>query len=175
MKIEIRQLHKNDDLSFFDCGTIELNQFLKQYAKENQFRHYIGTTYVAVVDDTIIGYFSISAGSIRIENFSSELSKKLPKYPLPVLRLTRLGIDIRYQNIGIGKQLLKFALRLTVKQKEQFACFALVVDAKTQSVGFYESFGFESVDAVSGTLDIRPYAQSMFLATKVIENSLRRE
>ncbi|HHC11552.1 MAG TPA: GNAT family N-acetyltransferase [Campylobacterales bacterium] len=175
MKIEIRLLHKNDDLSSFDCGIIELNQFLKQYAKQNQFRHFIGTTYVAVVDNIIIGYLSVSASSIRIADFSNELSKKLPKYPLPVLRLTRLGIDVKYQNIGIGKQLLKFTLGLTLKQKEQFGCFALVVDAKAQSVGFYEAFGFESVDVVSGTLDIRPYAQSMFLATKVIEKSLRRE
>ena len=172
IKIEIRLLHKNDDLSSFDCGTIELNQFLKQYAKQNQFKHYIGTTYVAVVDDIIIGYLSISASSIRIEELSNELSKKLPKYPLPILRLTRLGVDVKYQNLGIGKQLLKFTLGLTLKQKEQFGCFALVVDAKEKSVGFYEAYGFESIDVVSGTLDIRPYAQSMFLATKVIEKSL---
>lgn len=60
----------------------------------------------------------------------------------------------------MGKQLLKFALELSVKQKEQFGCFALVVDAK-ESIGFYEAFGFESVNVVSGTLDIRPYAQKV--------------
>jgi len=165
-------LHKNDDLASFDCDTIELNQFLKQYAKQNQFRHYIGTTYVAVMDAVIIGYLSVSASSIRIGDLSSELSRKLPKYPLPILRLTRLAVDVKYKNIGMGKQLLKFALELSVKQKEQFGCFALVVDAKEESIGFYEAFGFESINVVSGTLDIRPYAQSMFLATKVIEKSL---
>ncbi len=172
MKIEIRPLQKNDNLSYFDCGIVELNQFLRQYAKQNQFKHYIGTTYVAVAEDIIIGYLSVSAGSVRIEDFSSEHSKKLPKYPLPILRLTRLGVDIKYQNIGIGKQLLKFALQLTQKQKEKFGCFALVVDAKENSVGFYEAYGFEEIDIVSGTLDIRPYAKSMFLATKTIEKSL---
>lgn len=174
IKIEIRLLHKNDDLLSFDCGTIELNQFLKQYAKQNQFRHYIGTTYVAVVDDGIIGYLSVSASSIRIKDLSNELSKKFPRYPLPILRLSRLAIDVKYQNIGIGKQLLKFTLGLTIKQKEQFGCFALIVDAKEESVGFYKTFGFESIDVASGTLDIRPYAQSMFLATKVIEKSLKK-
>lgn len=172
MKIEIRPLQKNDNLSYFDCGIVELNQFLRQYAKQNQFKHYIGTTYVAVAEDIIIGYLSVSAGSVRIEDFSNEHSKKLPKYPLPILRLTRLGVDIKYQNIGIGKQLLKFALQLTLKQKEKFGCFALVVDAKENSVGFYEAYGFEEIDIVSGALDIRPYAKSMFLATKTIEKSL---
>jgi len=174
VKIEIRPLHKSDDLASFDCGIVELNQFLKQYAKQNQFRHYIGATYVAVVDECIIGYLSVSASSIRIDDLSHELSKKLPRYPLPILRLTRLAIDVKYQNIGIGKQLLKFTLGLTVKQKEQFGCFALVVDAKEKSVGFYEAYGFESVDVLSGTLDIRPYARSMFLSTKTIEKSLQK-
>ncbi len=172
MKIEIRQLHKSDNLSSFDCGVVELNQFLKQYARQNRFKHYIGTTYVAVVEDIIIGYLSVSAGSVRIENFSSEYSKKFPKYPLPILRLTRLAVDIKYQNIGIGKQLLKFALKLALIQKERFGCFALVVDAKEKSVGFYEAYGFEEIDIASGVLDIRPYAKSMFLATKTIEKSL---
>ena len=172
MKIEIRPLQKNDNLSSFDCGTVELNQFLKQYAKQNQFRHYIGTTYVAVLEDAIIGYLSVSAGSVRIDNLSSKHSKKLPRYPLPILRLTRLAVDIKYQNRGIGKQLLKFALKLTLMQKERFGCFALVVDAKENSAGFYEAYGFEKIDIVSGALDIRPYAKSMFLATKTIEKSL---
>ena len=172
MKIEIRLLQKNDALTHFDCGVVELNQFLKQYAKQNQFRHYIGTTYVAVVADIIIGYLSVSAGSVRIEKFSSELGRKLPKYPLPILRLTRLAVDLKYQNRGIGKQLLKFALKLALMQKERFGCFALVVDAKENSVGFYEAYGFEEIGIVSGALDIRPYAKSMFLATKTIEKSL---
>ena len=173
MKNEIRKLHKSDNLSSFDCGVVELNQFLKHYAKQNQFRHYIGTTYVAVVDDVVIGYLSISASSIRIEEWSNELSKKLPKYPLPILRLTRLAVDTKYQNIGMGKQLLKYALELALKQKEQFGCFALVVDAKENSVGFYEAYGFEDIDVISGALDIRPYAKSMFLATKTIKKGLQ--
>ena len=172
MKIEIRPLQKNDNLSSFDCGVVELNQFLKQYAKQNQFRHYIGTTYVAVSEDAVLGYLSVSAGSIRIEQYSAKYSKKLPKYPLSILRLTRLGVDVKYQNIGIGKQLLKFALQLAIKQKERFGCFALVVDAKEESVGFYKVYGFENIDVISGILDIRPYAQSMLLTTKTIEKSL---
>jgi len=97
------------------------------------------------MDAVIIGYLSVSASSIRIDDLSSELSKKLPKYPLPILRLTRLAIDVKYKNIGMGKQLLKFALELSVKQK---------------------AFGFESVNIVSGTLDIRPYATKYVLSYK---------
>ena len=66
---------------------------------------------------------------------------------------------------------MKFALKLALMQKERSGCFALVVDAKENSVGLYEAYGFEEIDIVSGALDIRPYAKSMFLATKTIEKS----
>ena len=173
MKIEIRLLDKKDTLTTFDCGVVELNQFLQKYAKQNQFRHYIGVTYVAVAEERIVGYFSVSAGSIRIENVSNSMASSLPRYPLPILRLTRLAIDMKFQNMGIGSQILKFVLQLTLSQKEQFGCFGLLVDAKEESMDFYRQYGFESIEVKAGALDIRPYAKSMFLATKVIAKSLR--
>ena len=77
-----------------------------------------------------------------------------------------------YQGFGIGSKLLKYILRLAISQKEQFGCFGIVVDAKEESVAFYRQYGFEAFDIVSGALDIRPYAQSMFLSTRTIEKSL---
>jgi len=44
-----------------------------------------------------------------------------------------------------------------------------VVDAKAESLSFYEQYGFESFSIQAGVLDTRPYAQSMFLSTKTIE------
>ena len=168
--IEIRLLTPKDNTSTFRCADVALDQYLKQYAKQNQFKHYIGTTYVACIEDTIIGYVSVSSSAMRADELSEVLTKKLPKYPLPILRLTRLAVDKKYQKQGIGKALLKFVLNLTLKQKEQFGCFGLVVDAKEDSVLFYEQFGFVSFSLEVGALDIRPFAQSMFLSTKTIES-----
>lgn len=170
--IEIRLLQKEDDTSSFDCKESNLNLFLKQYAKQNQFKHYIGTTYIAIFDNKVIGYVSVSSSSIRVDELGELIVKKLPQYPLPILRLTRLAVDKNYQHKGIGQTLLKWVLKLTLKQKEQFGCFGLVVDAKHESVMFYEQYGFESFCIHTGALDIRPYAQSMFLSTKMIESGL---
>ena len=167
--IEIRLLQKEDDTSSFDCKESNLNLFLKQYAKQNQFKHYIGTTYIAIFNNKVIGYVSVSSSSIRVDELGELIVKKLPQYPLPILRLTRLAVDKNYQHKGIGKALLKWVLKLTLKQKEQFGCFGLVVDAKPESVMFYEQYGFESFTIHAGALDIRPYAQTMFLSTKTIE------
>ena len=168
--IEIRLLQEGDDISRFDCGEPNLNLFLKQYAKQNQFKHYIGTTYIARYDNKIIGYASVSSSSIRMDELGKLAVKKSPKYPLPILRLTRLAVDKRYRQRGIGKVLLKWILKLALKQKEQFGCFGLVVDAKEESVAFYEQYGFERFAMHAGELDIRPYAQSMFLTIKTIES-----
>ena len=167
--IEIRLLTSRDDTSTFDCDDVSLNQYLRQYAKQNQFKHYIGTTYIALLGTRIVGYVSVSSSSIRTDEISENLTKKLPKYPLPILRLARLAVDKQYQKQGIGKALLKFVLQLTLKQKEQFGCFGLVVDAKVGSVSFYKQFGFVAFGLEVGALDIRPFAQSMFLSTKTIE------
>jgi len=70
----------------------------------------------------------------RIRRVGSQ--KNCRKYPLLILRLTRLAVDKDYQQKGIGKTLLKWVLKLTLKQKEQFGCFGLAVDARAQSVGF---------------------------------------
>jgi len=101
--IEIRRISQKDDTASFACGNSELDTYLKTYARQNQFRHYIGTTYVAVKDAGILGYVSLSAGSIYAEEISDALRRKLPQYPLPILRLTRMAVDHRHQGRGIGR------------------------------------------------------------------------
>jgi len=162
----VRVLQKNDDLSSFDCDDLELNLFLKKYAKQNQFRHYIGTTYVYIYEEKIIGFATVSVGSIRSENIQN--ISKYPKYPLPILRISRLAIDKSFKNQGFGKELLKFAINIAKEQKDKCGCIGILVDAKEKSVKFYEKFGFEILEVKSGNLDIRPYPKVMFLSMKTI-------
>jgi len=136
--IEIRALKKDDDRNNFSSGNLELDYFFQKYAGQNQFRHYIGVTYVALFKDEIIGFISVNSSSLLNKNFS----KKLPDYPLPVLNLARLAVDKKYQNQGIGKKLLKFVLMLSIEQKNRFGCVGIIVDAKVESVEFYEKLGF---------------------------------
>ncbi len=87
---------------------------------------------------------------------------------MPILRISRLAIDVKYQNNGIGKELLKFILNLSILQRDRFGCIGVVVDAKENSVSFYNQFDFELIDIVQGQLDIRPYPKSMFLSMSMI-------
>jgi len=57
----------------------------------------VGTTYVAVIGGRIVGFATVSAASIYVEDIPEKLRRRLPYYPLPVLRLARLAVDQRSQ------------------------------------------------------------------------------
>ena len=48
MAIQIRPLQPSDPRQDFISGQIDLDTFFQRYAGQNQFRHHIGVTYVAL-------------------------------------------------------------------------------------------------------------------------------
>lgn len=65
--IEIRILKPSDDRTSFLSGNTDPDRFFARYAGQNQFRHHVGTTYVAVEDDLIKGFVTVSASHIEID------------------------------------------------------------------------------------------------------------
>lgn len=74
--------------------------------------------------------------------------KRLPAYPLPVLRVARLGVDLRARGLGIGEALLRSALRLATAQRDSVGCLGVVVDAKPDAIEFYRKYGFVPLEDV---------------------------
>lgn len=171
--VEIRPLQPDDDRSGFSCGQSDLDRFFEHYAGQNQFKLHLAVTYVAVVDDRVAGFATTAAGAIeRVHVPDPRLRRRLPAYPLPVLRLARLGVDVRAQGLGIGKALLRHVLRLAVEQRDQVGCVGVVTDAKPDAVAFYESLGFAPLEGVrEGALHGEP--TPMFLAIDTIAAALR--
>ena len=163
--IEIRSLKKSDNRSGFTCGNLELDYFFQKFAGQNQYKHYIGVTYVAVLKEKIIGFISVNSSSLQNKNFA-----KLPNYPLPVLNLARIAVDKNFQNLGVGKKLLKFALLLSLEQKNRFGCIGVTVDIKEESIDFYKKYGFFELERKEPTR----YKNTtlMFLDMKTIEKAV---
>lgn len=173
--MEIRALRESDDRSRFRSGEPDLDRFLQKYAGQNQFRHHIGTTYVAVEQDFILAYATVAAGHIEIDHLPTALRKKVPRYPLPVLRLARLGVDISAQKQGLGKELLRFVLNLARRMAAEYGCLGVVVDAKPRAVAFYERFGFLTLEVLEGESQSKPSPIPMFLPMREIEAAVRRK
>src|SRR6266545_3760518 len=110
--MEIRALRANDERSTFESGDEALDRFFRKYAGQNQFRHYLGVTYVAVERDRVLGFATVAPGQIEIEDLPAAARKKVPRYPLPILRLARLAVDRSARSKGLGTELLRFVCRI---------------------------------------------------------------
>lgn len=163
MPVVIRALASRDDRSKFRSGNIDLDRFFQRFAGQNQFRHHIGATYVAVDGTTILGFATVAAASLETSVLPAAQRRRLPAYPLPVLRLARLAVDDRARGLGVGQALLRFCFSLAHDMARRLGCVGVVVDAKADAVGFYAKYGFFPLEMEAGQLRDRPEPAPMFL------------
>ena len=129
-------------LSKFNCGSEELNTYLKRFAKKND-KLGIGRTFVLLESTHALGFYTASMAQIEFKTLPKSSQGQLPKYPIPAVRIGRLAIDIKAQGKGLGEFLLMDALSRCVRASEEVAVFAVIVDAKNQQAkDFYLKYGF---------------------------------
>lgn len=173
--MEIRILRPSDERAGFRSGDADLDRFLQKYAGQNQFRHHVGTTYVAVEDARILGYATVAPGHIEVDELPERLRRRLPSYPLPVLRLGRLAVDESVRGQGLGRELSRLVLKLAMRLADDYGCIGVVVDAKLEAVPFYEKLGFMRMEVLEGQSEARPTPTAMFLPMTEIRAAARRE
>lgn len=166
--IRIRRLRPDDDRGRFVSGDPDLDHFFHRFAGQNQFRHHLGASYVAEADGHLLGFVTLSASSIEIDALPPEHTKRMPRYPLPVLRIARLAVASNARGQGIGQALLRFALGLARRTATEIGCVGVVVDAKPSAEPFYRRFGFEPMKTIEGALHERPEPRAMFLPLSAI-------
>ena len=141
--LRIEKLHSTHDVTSFDCGVEALNTFLKRYARQNQ-KADASQTYVGLMDQQIIGYYTLVASEIAFEDAPERLRKGLARYPVPTLLLARLAVQQGLQGKGIGQGLLQNATLRALQAADIAGVRALVVHAKDENArSFYQHYGFE--------------------------------
>jgi GNAT superfamily N-acetyltransferase len=168
MSISVRRLEPEDDRSQFRSGNIDLDRFFQRFAGQNQFRHHIGTTYVAVEDGIIVGFATVAPSEITGDDVPETSRKRLPRYPVPVLRLARLASSETARGRGVGSTLLRAVFTLAHQMADDLGCMGVIVDAKPEAVSFYENLGFVRFETRAGHLGDRPEPLPMFLALSAI-------
>ncbi|OAI20891.1 hypothetical protein A1507_22540 [Methylomonas koyamae] len=145
MPLKIEALNAGHQRKAFNCGDASLNIYLQQYARQN-VKHRINKVFIATdinAPQTILGYYTLSAGSIRSEDLPPEHKRRLPNYPVPVALLGRLAVDKNHQGQRLGTILLADAVQRVEQASAVMAVYAIVVDAINPSaVKFYQQFGF---------------------------------
>lgn len=79
--VELRPLERSDDRTDFSCGDPELDRYFEHYAGQNQFKLHLAVTYVAVLDERLVGFATVAASSLERANIpGARLRKRLPGY-----------------------------------------------------------------------------------------------
>ena len=140
----VEPLSRTHDLTCFDCGAHEsLNLWLKKYALQNQAND-SARTYVVHRANVVVGYYSISAGSIARESASPRSAQGLARHPVPIALLGRLAVHREEHGRGLGTALLKDALFRVERAADILGIRALLVHAiDREARAFYERFDFE--------------------------------
>lgn len=130
------------DTETFDCGSPELKRFLNRYAIVNQKAN-TAQTYALCDNNKVVGYYSLTVGSVVYQDAPERVVKGLARYPVPLMILARLAVDTSMQGMGLGSALLKDAMLRTYRAADIAGIRALFVYAKDEEAKqLYEYFNF---------------------------------
>lgn len=141
----IRSFDRTVDAASFRCGQPLLDEYIRRYASQDVRRN-VARVFMATPEHDshrLAGLFTLSAGSVSCSDLPESLSKKLPRYPVPVALIGRLAVATEYQGKGLGSILLADACRKVAHASSALAVVGIVVDAKDAAAAkFYRRFGF---------------------------------
>lgn len=161
MSYELRALSDDDGcnaLSLGDPAFQPLKSFLRKEAKRLH-RTNLAKTFVIVEkgQSRVLAYVTMVCTHVAVEQFQEPAPVDEYRYAdYPAVKLARLAVDTSLQSQGIGSQLVDFVVGSATEHIMPHAgCRFMVVDAKRQSVDFYERKGFvrigESIDGAEVT------------------------
>lgn len=135
------------DREGFDCGVSELNDYLARRARK-EVAAGVAACFVATEEEhgsRIVGYYTLSAATIKRTSLPENLVKKLPRYQeLPATLLGRLAVAADRNGRGIGTRLLFSAMTRCLDASTEIGALALVTDPKNDAAAeFYGRFGFQ--------------------------------
>ena len=140
--LRIERFDGQHDVDSFESGNGDFDGWLHRHALAAQQMD-SARTFVLTRQRHIIGYFSLTMGSVLRAEAPAKLVRGLPSYPVGMVLLARLAVDRSEQGRGFGARLLAEALRKAVAAGDAAAARLVVVDAiDDDAVCFYQRHGF---------------------------------
>lgn len=134
----VESLAADHDVTTFDCGSQAQTLWLQRHALQ---AHRADTAKVYVIcrlgTREVVGYYALAAGSVSHQQVPPRMAKGIGRYPIPVVILTRLGVDLDVQGQGIGSELVRDALLQAAWVAGQVGVRALVIHAETPAAAAF--------------------------------------
>ena len=137
------------ELTAFDCGDSDLNDFLMEDAK-NFLEKRIANTFVLEDDKRIAAYFCLLNDKVsRIEVTNSRWKKIKDSFPdgkrfcsYPSIKIGRFAVSVDYRGQNIGSWLMDMLKERLNDGRSQSAFRFITVDAYLSAIPFYVKNGF---------------------------------
>jgi len=144
------------DLSGFDCGNDDINEFLHTDQVQRFHEYRLGHTRLVYDNTTLAGFFTLAPYSFQSDAFDGSESDYAAKLQdedglppaVPSRLVGQLGVDRSYQGQDLGKYLMRYIIAETLELDSEIPFRFLVLHAHEDVVGFYTQFGF--VESNSG-------------------------
>ena len=138
------------ELTSFDCGDSDLNEFLLEDAKHFLEKR-IANTFILDDDGRIAAYFCLLNDKIsRLEVTNSRWKKIKEGFPdgkqfrsYPTIKIGRFAVSLDYRGRNIGTELMKSIKYLLNAGQSRSAFRFITVDAYLSAIPFYEKNGFK--------------------------------
>ncbi len=138
-----RPLDASHRLEEFGCGKPALTDWLLRHARQAQGSG-SARTFVSCDGDRVAGYYSLTVGQIDTLEAPERIRRGMGQYPIPLVILARLAVDLDDQGRGLGFSLLQDATHRAIAVAEHAGIRAMLthpLDAEAEA--FYRRFGFE--------------------------------
>jgi GNAT superfamily N-acetyltransferase len=129
----------------FDCGREPLSIWLPRHARQAAASG-AARTYVIVDSEQgrVVGYHALTAAGLEREDATARVLKGMPRYPLPVVLLARLAVDLSVTGGGLGAWLLRDAMLRALAAADTIGVRAMLVHANDDHARrFYLRHGLE--------------------------------
>ena len=140
---EPQPLEASHRLEEFDCGKPALTEWLLRHARQAQGSG-SARTFVSCDGERVAGYYSLTVGQIDTLEAPERVRRGMGQYPIPLIILARMAIDLDYQKRGLGFSLLQDAIKRAIPVAENAGIRALLTHPlEAEAEAFYRRFGFE--------------------------------
>ena len=153
------------DRNSFSCGVAQLDDYFCRQASQDAKRKVAAPFVMLNEARQILGYYTLSAYGIRLNELTPDLARKLPKYPLiPATLLGRLAVSRDHQGQKLGRLLLMDALYRSWKNSAQIASIGVVAEAINDAARqFYLHYEF---------IPLLEHPNKLFIAMATIHKAL---
>jgi GNAT superfamily N-acetyltransferase len=145
--LKIEPLGPGHDREGFDCGSAELNDYLKKTARQHLEKG-LSKTFVLVDDGTpelILGFLTLAVCEVQAQTLPPQLAKKYPRH-VPAAKLARLAVAKDRQREGLGQLMMVHALQQALRVGDSVGIVGFFVDAKNEDARrYYGRYGFTAL------------------------------